>query len=89
METEPMNRSTVVPSAAQLLAVVGGISVVVVAVIVFSWSRPATPNDSIGRYQMQVTNSGTIVVLDTVAGVVTNVAKISDYQIGGRTFENR
>jgi hypothetical protein len=53
---------------------------------VFSGCRPSTPNDGIGRYQMHVTASGTVIIMDTVGGQVTNISKIEDYSIGGRTF---
>ena len=56
---------------------------------VFSGCRPSTPNDGIGRYQMRVTDNGTIIIMDTVAGQVTNISKIEDYSIGGRTFGDK
>ena len=61
-----------------------------VAWTMFSGHRNSnSPNDAIGRNQMQVTNSGTIIVMDTVTGEVTHISKIEDYSIGGRTFGDK
>jgi hypothetical protein len=54
-----------------------------VAVLSLFSHHQATPNDSIGRYQMHVTETGTIVVMDTVGGAITNVSRIDDYHTGG------
>ncbi len=45
---------------------------------VFSGCRPSTPNDGIGRYQMLVTNSGTLIIMDTVVGTVTTRYKVDE-----------
>jgi hypothetical protein len=40
--------------------------------------RQSTPNDGIGRFQMNVTNHGTLIIMDTVTGNVSSKYKIED-----------
>jgi hypothetical protein len=54
-----------------------------------SFHHSNSPNDAIGRFQMRVTDSGTIIVMDTVTGTVSNISKIEDYSVGGKTFADK
>jgi hypothetical protein len=42
-------------------------------------SRYPSPHELYGRYQMRVTEKGTIVVMDTMTGQVTNVTSTDDF----------
>lgn len=67
-----------------LLIVFVTFAVLLSAFVLSSTFRNSTPNDWIGRYQMRVTDSGTIIIMDTTVGAVTNVSKIEDYGVGER-----
>lgn len=78
-----MNGFTLSKRIETLLFLAVAFSCALLAVALFS--RDSSPNREIGRFQMRVTDSGTIVIMDTVAGVVSNVSKVDDYSVGGRT----
>jgi len=69
-----------------LVVIVG--FVIPLSVFVLSHRRPSF-NDAIGRYQMQVTDQGTIVIMDTVIGKVTNVSRVDEYHRGERVSESK
>jgi hypothetical protein len=46
--------------------------------LTLAFRHQATPNDAIGRFQMCVTNGGTVLIMDTVTGAVSSKYKIED-----------
>jgi hypothetical protein len=51
---------------------------IVTGAVLFAASRRSSPNDGIGRYQMLVTNHGTLIIMDTVSGAVASRYKVED-----------